>query len=48
MKRVATPSNPDVAVPVAVIAVHVDFVLCAVVVEVGIAMYEMPSISLPI
>lgn len=43
MKRVATPRKPDVAIPVAVVTVHIDFALIAILVEVRVAMYKTPS-----
>ena len=42
MKRVADAAEPDVVVPVIVVAVHVDLAL-VVPVERGVGMYEIPS-----
>lgn len=47
MERIATPSEPDVAVPVAVVLVHVDFALRTVPVEVGVALYKKSSMAPP-
>ena len=44
MKRVATPGEPIVAVPVAVIAVDVHLALVIPAVERSVAMYRIPSI----
>ena len=40
MKRVATPGEPDVAIPVAVVPVHVDFALVTIAVDVDVACIE--------
>jgi hypothetical protein len=43
MKKVATPSEPDDAIPVVVIAVHIDLAFVVVPVEVSVALYRKPS-----
>lgn len=48
MKRVATPREPDVAVPVVVVTIHVDFALVAVPVKVRVALYKIPSVPPPL
>ena len=48
MKRVATPRKPDIAIPVAVVTVHIDLALITVPVEVDVTLYKKPSTPPPL